>query len=156
MASGCIPNPTKAVVATGHNERAIAVEIDGSDRIRMSGQDLQTLARFDVPDSNGLIERAGDDHVGLGIKVDAENVIGMSMKGLDEGSSGHVPEPEGLVVGGRDQQPRVLREGKVGDSLLVALKFMERREEGAGIGPIEGVGAQGLVCGGGSEQPAVR
>lgn len=122
----------------------------------MSGQDLQTFAGLDVPDAHGLVEGAGDNHVGLGVEVDAEDVVGVAMEGLDERPRCHVPQPQRLVVGGRHQKPRVGREGEVRDALLVSMEFVDRREEGAGIGPIEGVGTEGLVGGGGAEKATVR
>lgn len=69
----------------------------------MSRQDLETLSRLNIPDSDSFVERAGDNHVGLRIKVDTESIVGVSRQGFDEGPSFDVPEAEGLVVGGRDE-----------------------------------------------------
>lgn len=82
MASGSVPNPAKAVVATGNDERAVAVEIDGGDGIGMRGKDLETPGGLDVPDPDGLVEGAGDEGVAVGAEGGAEDVVGVAVEGL--------------------------------------------------------------------------
>lgn len=80
----------------------------------------------------------------------------MALESFDLGAGGDVPEANGLVVGSRDKETGVGREGNIGDALLVALKFMERsKRRSRRIGGGKGIGPEGFVSGGGSEKAAV-
>lgn len=158
VAGGGVPDSAEAVVAAGDDEGAVAVEVNGGDRVGVRGENLEALPGLDVPNPNGLVEGTGDDDVGLGVEVDAEDVVGVAVEGLDEGPSGHVPETEGLVVGGGDQEPGVRREGQVGHALLVPLVLLHRGQRqavGVRVRVREAVRSEGLVGGGGGQEPPV-
>lgn len=118
----------------------------------MGRKNLKTLAGFDVPNADGLVEGARNNHVGLGIEVNTENVVGMAIKGLDKGPRGDIPEAKGLIVGGRYKKTRIRGESKVGDTLFMALELLEWGQSGIGAS----IGAKGLIGGGRAEKAAVR
>lgn len=94
---------------------------------RVGPNRVQAAPRLDVPNPNGLVERAGDDEVGLGVEVDAEDEVGVALEGLDAVLGASVPYAEGAVVGGGGEVVGVGGPGEVGDAGGVA---GEDEEEG--------------------------
>ena len=76
-------NIHEAVVAPGHNQRAITIEVHAGDRVRVGRQRLQTLALAHVPYPHRLVKRPGHDEVRLRVEVDAEHVVRVAAQHLD-------------------------------------------------------------------------
>lgn len=117
-----VPNLAGPVVAGGDDERPVAVEAHGGHRKRVAPDDPEALSGLDLPNPDGLVERAGDDEVGLGVEVGAENDVGVAAEGLDALAcwGACVPDAEGAVVGGGADVVGVGGPGKVGNALGVA------------------------------------
>lgn len=144
-----VPDPAQPIVATGNDEAPIIVEVDGCDGLGVSREDAQALPRLDLPDTDGLVEGARGDHVGLGVIGAAEDVVAVAGEGLDGSCGGEVPDPDGEIVGCRAEVAAVGGKGEVGDALLVAGELGEEREVG------RRPHAEGLVAGCGGEEGAV-
>lgn len=155
MTGGRVPYPAEPIIAARHDHGPIPIEIDGRDGIGVSRQDSEALTRLDIPDADGLVEGARDEEVGVGVEVEAEGVVGVAPESGERGGRLEVPEAERLVVGGGGEEAAVGGEGDVRDAMVVPGETVKRgggggREGGSGVGEDGGVG------GGGSEQMAVR
>ena len=49
MPSSIVPDSAQAIVATGNDQRAVPVEVDSRDGIRVRRQGLQALAGLHIP-----------------------------------------------------------------------------------------------------------
>ena len=56
LAGSSVPNAHEAVVAARHDERAVAVEVHGTHRVRVRRQGSQAFARLNVPNAHRLVE----------------------------------------------------------------------------------------------------
>jgi hypothetical protein len=82
LAGSGVPNTHETVVAARHDERAVAVEVDGTHRIRVRRQSSQAFARLHVPNAHRLVERARSNEIGLRIEIATENIVVVSLEGL--------------------------------------------------------------------------
>lgn len=102
LAARRVPYSTETVVARRHNERSIAVEVNGRDGIRVSGKRFQTLSCSHIPDTYGLVEAAGDNEIALRIEIATEDVIAVAFEGLQTFAAAQLPNLQRLVVTSRD------------------------------------------------------
>ena len=56
LAGSGVPNAHETVVAARHDERAVAVEVHGTHRVRVCRQGSQAFARLHVPNAHRLVE----------------------------------------------------------------------------------------------------
>lgn len=96
----------------------------------MGRKDFKTLASFDIPDADGLIEGTRHNHVGLGIEVNTEHIVSMAIKRLDKGPRRDVPKAKSLIVGGGYKKTRIRGESQVGDALFMALELLDWGQSG--------------------------
>ncbi|KAL6995588.1 hypothetical protein U1Q18_005723 [Sarracenia purpurea var. burkii] len=90
---------TKLVVTPEHNERSVAIKVDGSHGHRVSTNDVNLVADLDIPNPNGLVERVEDD----------EDVITIARAS--------VPEKEGAFIGGGEDVVGIEGPDEVGDAI---------------------------------------
>lgn len=80
LARGRVPNATQTIVAARDDERAVAVEVHGRDRVAVGRQRAQALARAHVPDAHVLVERARHDQIRLRVEVATEHVVRVALQ----------------------------------------------------------------------------
>lgn len=129
---GGVPNLARPVVASGDDERPIAVEVHGGHGKGVSPDDVKALPGLHLPDTNRFVEGTGDNEVGLGIEIDTEHKAGVTAEGLHAlaGGGACVPDAEGTVVGGGADVVRVGGPGEVGDALGVTKEALDEGEGG--------------------------
>lgn len=99
-----VPDPDQAIGRTTTDHGPIAQEIHATDGIRVGGQGPHhDPARGpDIPQEDGLVIRARDEHVPLGTEGQAVDEVVMAQQGDGMRFRGrHVPEPDRLVVRAR-------------------------------------------------------
>lgn len=75
LTTGRVPDSAEAVVTGWHNERSIAIEVNGRDGIGVCREGLQALSCSDVPNSHRLVEAARHNEITLRVEVAAEDVV---------------------------------------------------------------------------------
>lgn len=78
MSGAGIPNPTESIITARDNHGAVAIKVNGGDRIGVGRQNLETFSGLNVPNPDSLVKSARDDHIGLRVEVDTEHVIGVA------------------------------------------------------------------------------
>lgn len=73
-----------------------------------------------VPDSDGLIQRAGDDLSVIGRESDGEDVLGVSGETVDGSAGRNLPETASTIPGGRECETRVASQLDLGNEVGVS------------------------------------
>lgn len=70
----------------------------------MSRENLETLAGFDIPNTDTFVERSAHNQVGLKVEGTAKDIVGMAGEGLDALAGGEFPYLNGFVIGRRTKK----------------------------------------------------
>lgn len=72
------PDPDGLIRGCRHDAPAVGAEPDRENQISMSGQNLQLLAGFRIPQPRGLIRRAGDDRLAIRTEGNVKYIVAVS------------------------------------------------------------------------------
>lgn len=109
----------------------------------MCRYDLDAIAGFDVPETDGIAEGTRGDHVRLRAESAAAYVVVVTLEGSDAGAGGEVPNAERAVIGSRAKKVAIGGERQVGDAAIVARELSAESEVQRGVDTDGFVGRSG-------------
>ena len=107
------PHPDDAVVAPAHQDRRVRVELDARHRVGVRGDDVDALARANVPQADRLVARPAREEIARGAaEVAREDVGGVPAEHANAPPA--VPRVRQEVRGRRERSLRKSRGRRIG------------------------------------------
>jgi hypothetical protein len=77
--------PHYHALIVGSTDESLPVFGDGQlpDPTLVTAEGLLAVTSIDLPESDGLVSGAGEDHISLGVEIDIGDVVVMAVKGLE-------------------------------------------------------------------------
>lgn len=114
---GGVPDADEPVPGAADDEGAVVDEVDAADGVRVRGQAAHDARGAHVPDEDGFVVGAADEHVAARGEGEGVDVVVVAEEGERVGVPGEgVPEADGFVVGAGGEGDVVGGPGEGGDA----------------------------------------